>query len=148
MVLCCYDTQHFHSNFIVNPRCSGPPVMSSRGRHKHPHHRCHLSQCGCTPPQRQQCWIWRGGLVAKQQALLFTQMAGEMTHPTPGNTVPQSWDQHELGSSGPWMEGQKRYAVSSPQLHSPHRVSSDSDCEERMTLWGFMSSVFLCLCLC
>lgn len=78
--------------------------------------------------------------------LLFTQMAGEMAHPTPGNTVPQSWDQHELCCSAPWMKAQTRYAVSSSQLHSPHRISSDCDCEQSMTLWGFVSSVCFCVC--
>lgn len=58
--------------------------------------------------------------------LLFTQMAGEMAHPMPGNTVPQLWDQHELCSSVSWMTGKKGYAL---QLHSPHRLSSDCECE-------------------
>lgn len=70
--------------------------------------------------------------------LLFTQMAGEMAHPTPGNTVPQSWDEHELCSSAPWMKGQKRYAISLSQLHSPHRVR----------VWHCEVSCHLLFCAC
>lgn len=32
------------------------------------HRRCHLSPCGRTPPQCHWWLVWRGGLVAEQQA--------------------------------------------------------------------------------
>ena len=84
-----------------------------------------------------------GGKASWQsnKRLLFNQMAGEMAHPTPGNTVPQSWAQH-----APWMKGKMSYTVSSSRLLSPHRDSNDSNCEGAW-LWCFVSSVFLCVCV-
>lgn len=47
------------------------------------------------------------------------------------------------------MKRQKRYAVASAQLHSPHRVSSDSDCEEsvRLRLLVVCLRVYVCVSL-
>lgn len=61
-----YDTPRIHSNCCENPKRSRPPVVPSWGRVTH--QRCHLSPCGRSPPQCQQCWIRRGGLMAEQQA--------------------------------------------------------------------------------
>lgn len=53
---------------VLNGRCGRPCCTTVPTPTWAAHRRCHLSVCGCSPPQRQQCWIWRGGLVAEQQA--------------------------------------------------------------------------------
>lgn len=147
---CCYDTRQINSNFGVNPHSTGPPVMPSWGRHELPAIGAICLHVAVPLPSVSSAGSGGEASWQSNKPLLFTQMAGEMAHPTPGNTVPQSWDQHEHCSSAPWMKGQTGSAVSSSQFHSPHRVGHDWLRGDWDTV-GFhviCFPFFVCVCVC
>lgn len=113
-----------HNRFLQTskPSVSRPSCHAILGQTWVAHHRCHLSPCGSTPPpQRQQCWIWRGrprGRATSRSCSLRWQ--GRWHIPRQGTQCRS----HEINMQlCPMNEGTEVLdAVSSAQLHSPHRV--------------------------
>lgn len=91
----------------LHPTWNSPSVMPSWGRSELPtigaiclHDAVALPSVSSAGSAGEASW-------QSNKPLLFSQMAAEMAHHTPGNAVLHSWDHHE-----PWMKGQKYYAVS------------------------------------
>lgn len=110
-----------------------PPALQSQCRHESPSVGAICLCVATDPPQRQQCWIWRGGLVAEQQASPVhsdgtgdgTSHAREHSAAVMRSTWSLSLCPKNGGTNG--------------VTPSPH----PQGCEESMTRWGLISSTEL-----